>query len=257
MPGDPRLVVEGASEHNLRGIDVEFPLQRLVCVTGVSGSGKSTLVQDVLYPALRRLRGQPTDAPGAHRALRGAEHVGQVVFVDQTPIGRTTRSNPASYVGAFDAIRKLFAAEPAALERGYTVGSFSFNSGNGRCPTCGGNGFEHVEMQFLSDVYLRCPDCNGTRYRPELLDVKLARGAGAARSIADVLEMTVSEATVFFAGDRDVLARLEPLAAVGLDYLRLGQPVPTLSGGEAQRLKLAGHLAEAAAERRKAEGGSR
>jgi excinuclease ABC subunit A len=244
--GEPALAVRGASEHNLKDVDVTVPLRRLVCVTGVSGSGKSTLVQDVLYAALRRAKGKPTEAPGAHRALLGAEHVTDVVMVDQTPIGRTTRSNPASYVGAFDAIRKRFAAEAVSIERGYTVGTFSFNSGNGRCPTCAGNGFEHVEMQFLSDVYLRCPDCDGRRYRPEILDVRMARGSGPARSIADVLDMTVSGAAAFFAGDADVLACLEPLIAVGLDYLRLGQPVPTLSGGEAQRLKLAGHLADTA-----------
>ncbi len=242
--GDPRLVLEGAREHNLRDLDVEIPLGRLVCVTGVSGSGKSTLVQDVLLPALLRAKGKPTETPGAHRAFSGAEHVAEVVMVDQAAIGRTTRSNPASYVGAFEVIRKRYAAEPVALERGYTPGTFSFNSGTGRCPTCSGNGFEHVEMQFLSDVYLRCPDCNGRRYRPETLEVKLAHGPGPARSIADVLEMTVSEALAFFAGDREVAAALEPLVAVGLDYLRLGQPVPTLSGGEAQRLKLAGHLRE-------------
>ena len=156
---------------------------------------------------------------------------------------------PASYVGAFDAIRKRFAGEAVSIERGYTVGTFSFNSGNGRCPTCGGNGFEHVEMQFLSDVYLRCPDCDGRRYRPEILDVKMMRGDGPARSIADVLDMTVSTAAAFFAGDREILACLEPLVAVGLDYLKLGQPVPTLSGGEAQRLKLAGHLVSASTTR--------
>ena len=244
LDGEPRLVLQGASAHNLQDLDVEIPLGRLVCVTGVSGSGKSTLVQDVLHAALLRAQGRPTEAPGAHRALLGAEHVGEVVLVDQTAIGRTTRSNPASYVGAFDVIRKRFAGEAVSIERGYTLGTFSFNSGNGRCPTCAGNGFEHVEMQFLSDVYLRCPDCDGRRYRPEILEVKLARGDGPARSIADVLEMTVSEAAAFFAGDREVLACLEPLAAVGLEYLRLGQPVPTLSGGEAQRLKLAGHLVE-------------
>jgi excinuclease ABC subunit A len=248
-PGEPALVVRGATQHNLAGIDVAIPLRRLVCVTGVSGSGKSTLVQDVLYPALRRAQGKPTETPGAHLALEGAALVDDVVMVDQTAIGRTTRSNPASYVGAFDAIRKRYAREPLALERGYTVGTFSFNSGNGRCPACGGNGFEHVEMQFLSDVYLRCPDCDGRRFRPEVLEVRLRRGDEPARSIADVLEMTVSEAAEYFAGDREVLDRLEPLVAVGLDYLRLGQPVPTLSGGEAQRLKLAGHLADSAAAR--------
>lgn len=242
----PRLVIEGAAEHNLKQIDVEIPLGRLVCVTGVSGSGKSTLVQDVLLAALKRAHGKPTETPGAHRSLRGVEHVGAVMMIDQTQIGRTTRSNPASYVGAFDAIRKRFAAEPVSLERGYTVGTFSFNSGNGRCPTCSGNGFEHVEMQFLSDVYLRCPDCDGRRYRPEVLEVRMVRDGGKGRSIADVLDMTVSEAARYFADAPDVLACLEPLVAVGLDYLRLGQPVPTLSGGEAQRLKLAGHLVAAA-----------
>jgi excinuclease ABC subunit A len=241
---EPRLVLRGATEHNLQDLDVEIPLGRLVCVTGVSGSGKSTLIRDVLYPALLRAKGRPTEAPGAHRELLGADQVSEVVMVDQTAIGRTTRSNPASYVGAFEAIRKRFAAEAVSIERGYTAGTFSFNSGNGRCPTCGGNGFEHVEMQFLSDVYLRCPDCDGRRYRTEILDVKMARGDGPARSIADVLDMTVTEAAEFFAGDRDVLERLEPLVAVGLEYLKLGQPVPTLSGGEAQRLKLAGRLGD-------------
>ena len=240
--GGPRIELLGAAEHNLKDIDVAIPLNRLVCVTGVSGSGKSTLVQDVLHAALRKAKGKPTETPGAHRELRGADLVDDVVLVDQSPIGKTTRSNPASYVGAFDAIRKRFADAPLAKERGYTPGTFSFNAGNGRCPTCGGNGFEHVEMQFLSDVYLRCPDCDGKRFRPEVLEVKYK-----GRSIADVLELTVSEALAFFAGEADVATVLAPLAEVGLEYLRLGQPVPTLSGGEAQRLKLAGHLAEAAA----------
>jgi excinuclease ABC subunit A len=232
------LTLLGAAEHNLKNLDVRIPLQRLVCVAGVSGSGKSTLVQDVLYAALLRSKGKPTEAPGAYRELRGADLIDEVVMVDQSPIGKTTRSNPASYVGAFDEIRNLFSRTPSARERGYTAGTFSFNSGNGRCPACGGNGFEHVEMQFLSDVYLRCPDCDGRRYRPEVLEVRLRE-----KSIADVLDMTVSEASYFFRDHRDVLARLSPLLDVGLGYLRLGQPVPTLSGGEAQRLKLAGHLA--------------
>jgi excinuclease ABC subunit A len=244
--GADSIEILGATEHNLKNIDVAIPLQRLMCITGVSGSGKSTLVQDVLYAALRKQKGKPTEAPGMHRAVLGHERIADVVMVDQTPIGRTTRSNPASYVGAFDAIRQLFAKEPLAKERGYKPGTFSFNSGNGRCPTCGGNGFEHVEMQFLSDVYLRCPDCDGRRYRDEVLEVTLlGQGSKTGRSIADVLEMTVSEAVAFFAGQREVLAVLKPLADVGLEYLKLGQPVPTLSGGEAQRLKLAGHLAQA------------
>jgi excinuclease ABC subunit A len=236
-PPEKFLRLSGAAEHNLKGLDVEFPLERLVCVTGVSGSGKSTLVQDVLYAALRKAQGKPTETPGRHRALEGIEGIGEVVMVDQSPIGKTTRSNPASYVGAFDAIRDLYAKAPLSKERKYTAGTFSFNSGIGRCPGCGGNGFEHVEMQFLSDVYLRCPDCAGKRYRPEVLEVAL-RG----KSIADALEMTVAEAVDFFAGRPEVRARLQPLADVGLDYLRLGQPVPTLSGGEAQRLKLAKFL---------------
>ena len=221
------LRIEGAAEHNLKYIDVDIPLNRLVCVTGVSGSGKSTLVHDVLYPALERAKGKPTENPGRHRALHGASLIGDVVMVDQSRIGRTTRSNPASYVGAFDAIRALFAKLPQARERKYTAGTFSFNAGNGRCPGCGGNGFEHVEMQFLSDVYLRCPDCDGKRYRAEILECKLARGGAAPLSIADVLELTVSEALAAFHADTEVCLRLAPLAEVGLDYLRLGQPVPT------------------------------
>ncbi|MGA7779074.1 MAG: excinuclease ABC subunit UvrA [Paraburkholderia sp.] len=243
----PRIVLEGASQHNLRDVTVEIPLQRLVCVTGVSGSGKSTLIQDVLYPALARQLGIATESPGAYRRLTGVEQINEVVFVDQSPIGKTARSNPASYVGAFDEIRKLFAKVPLAQQRGYGPGMFSFNSGDGRCPTCGGSGFEHIEMQFLSDVYLRCPDCDGRRYRAELLEVKIERGDPArALSIADVLELTVSEAIAFFAADAEVLRVLKPIVDVGLEYVKLGQPVPTLSGGEAQRLKLAGFLAEAA-----------
>jgi len=243
----PRIVLEGASEHNLQDVTVEIPLQRLVCVTGVSGSGKSTLVQDVLYPALARHLGVATESPGAFRRLVGAEQVNEVVFVDQSPIGKTARSNPASYVGAFDEIRKLFSKVPLAQQRGYGPGMFSFNSGDGRCPTCGGSGFEHIEMQFLSDVYLRCPDCDGRRYRAELLEVKIERGTPArALSIADVLELTVSEAIQYFAADAEVLRVLKPIVDVGLEYVKLGQPVPTLSGGEAQRLKLAGFLAETA-----------
>jgi excinuclease ABC subunit A len=242
----PKLVVEGAREHNLRGIDVSFPLKCLVCVTGVSGSGKSTLMQDVLYPALARHFGKATEAPGAFDRLLGADWLADAVFVDQSPIGKTARSNPASYVGAFDEVRKLFAGAPLALERSYGAGMFSFNAGDGRCPTCGGSGFEHVEMQFLSDVYLRCPDCDGRRYRQEVLEVKIVRGPRQL-SVADVLDLTVSEAVVLFHADREVIAKLQPIVDVGLDYVRLGQPVPTLSGGEAQRLKLAGFLADAAA----------
>ncbi|WP_239478248.1 excinuclease ABC subunit UvrA [Hydrogenophaga sp. YM1] len=241
----PRLILEGAREHNLKNVSVEFPLQRLVVITGVSGSGKSTLIQDVLAPALMRHFGQSTESPGAHDRLLGAEQLADVVFVDQSPIGKTARSNPVSYVGAWDAIRALFADAPLARQRSYTPAKFSFNSGDGRCPTCGGSGFEHVEMQFLSDVYLRCPDCDGKRYRPEILEVKIDRG-GRMLSVADTLELTVNEAAQLFAHDREVIRALQPIVDVGLEYVKLGQPVPTLSGGEAQRLKLAGFLAEAA-----------
>ncbi|MBV7431570.1 MULTISPECIES: excinuclease ABC subunit UvrA [unclassified Acidovorax] len=241
----PRLILEGAREHNLQNVSVEFPLQRLVTVTGVSGSGKSSLIQDVLAPALLRHFGKATDSPGAHDRMLGADHLSDVVFVDQSPIGKTARSNPVSYVGAWDSIRELYAVAPLSRQRSYTASKFSFNSGDGRCPTCGGSGFEHVEMQFLSDVYLRCPDCDGKRYRPEILEITIERG-GRALNVADVLALTVAEAAALFAADRDVIRALQPIVDVGLEYVALGQPVPTLSGGEAQRLKLAGFLAEAA-----------
>ena len=247
----PRLILERVTEHNLKNVTVEFPLQRLVCVTGVSGSGKSTLIQDVLAPALLRHFGKATESPGSFERLLGAEQLSEVVFVDQSPIGKTARSNPASYVGAWDSIREIFANAHLSRQRGYTPTKFSFNSGDGRCATCGGSGFEHVEMQFLSDVYLRCPDCDGKRYRPEILEVTVERrSTGDARmvllNVADVLNLTVSEAALVFEGDRDVIRALQPIIDVGLEYVKLGQPVPTLSGGEAQRLKLAGYLAEAA-----------
>ena len=277
----PRLVLQGATEHNLKSLSVEIPLQRMVCITGVSGSGKSTLVQDVLAPALLRHFGKATETPGAHESLLGAELLSDVVFVDQSPIGKTARSNPVSYVGAWDALREIFAGAALSRERSYTASKFSFNGGDGRCPTCGGSGFEHIEMQFLSDVYLRCPDCDGKRYRPEILEVKIERlftpqverrlnhhglgpeptipsmavAAGAdaptvwSMNVADVLNLTVSEAVNLFANDRDVIRALQPIMDVGLEYIKLGQPVPTLSGGEAQRLKLAGFLADAAKNR--------
>lgn len=261
------IEVVAASQHNLKEVSVNIPLHQLVCLTGVSGSGKSTLMRDVLYAGLCRHKGKRVEMPGAHQALLGHQLIDDVVLVDQSPIGKTTRSIPATYVGAFDAIRKLFVAHPEAIARGYTAGTFSFNSGNGRCATCSGNGFEHVEMQFLSDVYLRCPDCDGSRYRDEILQIKVLADAvdeGAigdagvrsreprqAKSIAEVLELTVAEALQFFAAVPEVLRCLQPLADVGLGYVQLGQAVPTLSGGEAQRLKLAGHLAETAGRRDK------
>lgn len=237
----PELRLRGARANNLKSIDVTIPLGQLVCVTGVSGSGKSTLIQDVLYPALSRSMGRATESPGDFDSLEGAQHLKEVTLIDQSPIGKTTRSCPVVFVGAFDAIRQRFAELGESRQRGYTAGTFSFNAGNGRCPTCSGNGFEHVEMQFLSDVYLRCPDCNGRRFREEVLELRLN-----GSSIADVLEMTIEEAIAFFRDDREIHRRMQPLLDVGLGYLRCGQPVPTLSGGEAQRLKIAGRLAEAA-----------
>ena len=248
VPAQRAIKLKGVTQHNLKNVDVEFPLRRLVCITGVSGSGKSTLIEDVLYKALRKAKGLPSEAPGSFDRLEGAELVDDVVMVDQSSIGRTTRSNPASYVGAFDVVRELFANDPVAKARKYTPGTFSFNSGTGRCPTCSGNGFEHVEMQFLSDVYLRCPDCDGKRYRNETLEIRREGADGTRKNIAQVLDMTVTEALAFFRGNSNVAIRLQPLVDVGLEYVKLGQPVPTLSGGEAQRLKLAGHLAEAAAD---------
>ncbi len=245
---DPEAALElvGVSAHNLKNINVRIPLHRLVCLTGVSGSGKSTLVEQVLYPALQHAKGKAGESALEHQELRGADLIEAAVLIDQKPIGRTTRSNPVSYVGAFDEIRALFAATPDAKLRHYTAGTFSFNSGTGRCPVCSGNGFEHIEMQFLADVYLRCGECSGSRYRAETLKVRLEGAEGRRVDIAEVLNLTVTEALKFFARSPRVLTRLQPLADVGLDYLRLGQPVPTLSGGEAQRLKLAGYLAIAA-----------
>ncbi len=238
--------IETASENNLQDISISVPLGQLVCLTGVSGSGKSTLMHTVLYRAACKHLGRATEAPGAHKKVTGFEHVDDVLLVDQSPIGKTTRSIPATYVGAFDVIRQRFIAQPIAKERSYTIGTFSFNAGNGRCPSCSGNGFEHVEMQFLSDVYLRCGECNGRRYRREILEVRIAGATPGLMNIADILAMTVSEAVAFFADDDAVLVCLQPLLDVGLQYVQLGQAVPTLSGGEAQRLKLAGHLAAVA-----------
>ncbi len=248
---DAALVLVGASGHNLRNVTLTVPVNRLVCLTGPSGSGKSTLIQDTLFNALSALKGRPKDIPQPYESLSGGELFDDVVLVDQSPIGKSARSNPISYTGAFDTVRKLFEKIPEAKERGYKATAFSFNSGM-RCPVCSGNGFEHVEMQFLSDVYLRCAECGGKRYRPELLEIKLFQpGEAVGQSISDVLEMTVDRALEFFHEQPAVLQALKPLADVGLGYLTLGQPVPTLSGGEAQRLKLAAHLGQAASAGRK------
>lgn len=230
----------GARGNNLKNVSAEFPLGVLCVVTGVSGSGKSTLVQDTLYPALcRRLR-KDAPKPYPHDDVYGDGQLDDVILVDQSPIGRSPRSNPVTYLKAFDEIRAVFAETVEAKTRGYAAGHFSFNVDGGRCAMCEGDGFLQIDMQFLADVYMKCPQCGGRRYRPEILDVYY-RG----RNIAEVLDMTVREAFTFFRGRPKVQARLKRLIDVGLDYLRLGQPANTLSGGESQRLKLAGYLSTA------------
>ncbi|MEM9478774.1 MAG: excinuclease ABC subunit UvrA [Verrucomicrobiota bacterium] len=237
------LKIKRATANNLQKIDAEIPLGVFTCITGVSGSGKSTLIHEVLYKNLQRLRGETVeDEPGACREITGEDKVGQIVMVDQSPLSRTPRSTPVVYIGAFDLVRKLFTNTPEGKAQGLTMGYFSFNSGAGRCERCWGSGFEKVEMQFLSDIYLRCPECDGRRYTPEALKVKLAE-----KTIADVLDMTVAEAIAFFTMIESrmatqVVESLQVLADVGLDYLLLGQPLNTLSGGESQRLKLVNHL---------------
>ena len=244
----PRLSITGGRLHNLEGVDVEIPLVAMTVVTGVSGSGKSTLVHDVLYRALEReLKGGETsarehlgDLVGDVGSLEGASMLDEVVLVDQSPIGRTPRSNPVTYIKAWDEVRKLFAAQPLARERGYTAGAFSFNVKGGRCEACQGAGHVEIEMIFMADVYIQCDACRGTRYRSELLDVRFK-----GRNVAQVLDITVDEAIRFFIR-QDRLGRiLWQLQQVGLGYLKLGQPAPTLSGGEAQRLKIARELAGA------------
>lgn len=239
------LRIEGAREHNLQNIDVALPMGHLSCVTGVSGSGKSTLIHEVLFRGLNRLNGKATDTPGDCDSILGWEEISHVMLVDQSAIGKSARSNPASYTGAFDSIRTHFATLPLSKEREYTAGSFSFNSKQQKCPGCGGSGHEHVEMQFLSDVYLRCPDCQGRRYRDELLEVYDLGADGISRNISDILGLTVEQALAHFAEQPKVVRAMQTLCDVGLDYVTLGQPVPTLSGGEAQRLKLASHLVSA------------
>lgn len=237
------ITLKGAAEHNLKNVTASFPMEAICAVTGVSGSGKSTLIVDTLVPALSRALGESKTA-GKYKELLGVGNVKAVHFVDQSSIGKTTRSNAALYSGAFTGIRNLFASTPKAAARGYAASHFSFNSGQGRCPTCAGAGFERVEMQFLSDVFLRCPDCNGKRYRNEILEVTVNLDGKKDLSIADVLDMTVSQAQSYFRSFTDISRALLPLMEVGLGYLKLGQPVTTLSGGEAQRLKLSSILAE-------------
>lgn len=233
------IEMRGVRHHNLRNIDVDIPWGVFCCITGVSGSGKSSLIHDVLY---RNIAGEAPDeheAAGFCRSIRGDEWIDDVVMVDQSPLARSPRSTPAVYLGVYDGVREMFGTQSAALSAGLTPSSFSFNTGNGRCERCAGLGYEKVEMQFLSDLFLRCPECEGKRFQPHVLNI-LVNG----KSVHDVLEMTAQEAIVFFKGREKITAPLQILADVGLDYLRLGQPVNALSGGESQRLKLAAHLAE-------------
>jgi len=286
----PRLSITGATRHNLRNLSADIPLQRFVCLTGVSGSGKTTLAREILLPSLNDHLNSKSAVASAEKnqsdaeendrdrspfeqrslSLAGHEHLGRVVLIDQSPLGKTPRSNPVVYIGAFDDIRELFAQTDMAKQRGLSASAFSFNSSQGQCERCRGAGFEKIEMQFLSDVYICCPDCNGRRYRPHILEVKLMASLpepGSDRSdsksefrkskseirewsIADLLEATVDDAIQVLLSffhtppGRRALQGLKLLQEVGLGYLRLGQPINTLSGGESQRLKLVSHLAE-------------
>ena len=243
-PGPHRLKIAGASEHNLKDINVEIPLGLFTGVTGVSGSGKSTLVHDVIYAAVKRAKSDWDRRVGSHRKLEGVEFISDAVLVDQQPIGRTPRSNPVTYLKAFDPIRELFAATKDARARGLTASHFSFNVPGGRCEACEGEGVVRVEMQFLADVFVPCEQCDGKRFRPQVLEVRYK-----GRNIDQVLDLTVREALTFFAGAPKVVRRLQVLDEIGLGYLRLGQPATTLSGGEAQRIKIASHLGTQSGER--------
>ena len=233
------LKVLGAQENNLKNIDVKFPLGVMTCVTGVSGSGKSSLVNQILYKRLARDLNRARTIPGRHKGIEGLEQLDKVINIDQSPIGRTPRSNPATYTGVFDLIRDLFAATPDAKARGYKKGRFSFNVKGGRCEACSGDGIIKIEMHFLPDVYVPCEVCKGRRYNRETLEVKYK-----GKNIYDVLNMTVEEAMHFFENVPSIRRKMETLYDVGLSYIRLGQPSTTLSGGEAQRIKLATELSK-------------
>jgi excinuclease ABC subunit A len=237
-----KLTITGATAFNLKNVSVDIPLGKLVCVTGVSGSGKSTLILDILGKALSRHFYRAKTYPGAHKSIKGFEHIDKVVAIDQSPIGRTPRSNPATYTGVFTAIRDLYTQIPEAKMRNFDAGKFSFNvKGGGRCEACAGEGLRRIEMQFLPDVYVDCPECHGTRYTVEVLEIHYRE-----KTISDVLDMTVEEARRFFADQPMVFDKLNILHEVGLGYLRLGQSATTLSGGEAQRVKLAAELSRRA-----------
>ncbi|MBW3669278.1 MAG: excinuclease ABC subunit UvrA [Actinobacteria bacterium] len=238
-PGDEWLVVRGAREHNLKGIDVEFPLGCFITVTGVSGSGKSTLVNDILYRSLMQRIYRSKQVPGRHTKIEGDEYLDKVINIDQSPIGRTPRSNPATYTGVFDSVRKLFSQTQEAKVRGYLPGRFSFNVKGGRCEACAGDGTIKIEMHFLPDVYVPCEVCKGARYNRDTLDIEFK-----GKNISEVLDMPCEEALEFFANQPAIARHMQTLVDVGLGYVRLGQPAPTLSGGEAQRVKLASELSK-------------
>ena len=235
------LTVHGAREHNLRNIDVSIPLGVLCVVTGVSGSGKSSLVNEIIYKYLARELNRARTRPGAFDSIEGADQLDKIIMIDQSPIGRTPRSNPATYTGLFDMIRKLFALSPEAKARGYKENRFSFNVKGGRCEACQGDGLVKIEMNFLPDIYVPCDVCGGKRYNRETLEVTY-RG----KNIYDILEMTVEEGLTFFENHQPILRKLETLYDVGLGYMKLGQAATTLSGGEAQRVKLATELSRRA-----------
>ena len=239
MPGLDHLLIRGAREHNLKNIDVEIPLGCFVCVTGVSGSGKSTVVNDILYRSLMQRIYKSKTPPGLHKTIEGVDALDKVINIDQSPIGRTPRSNPATYTGVFDHIRKLFAQTHEAKVRGYLPGRFSFNVSGGRCEACAGDGTIKIEMHFLPDVYVPCEVCKGARYNRDTLDITFKD-----KNIAQVLDLSCEEALEFFANQPVIARHMQTIVDVGLGYVRLGQPAPTLSGGEAQRVKLASELAK-------------
>ena len=239
QPNKEFLTIRGAREHNLKNLNVKIPLGCFVAVTGVSGSGKSTLIRDILLPSLMQKIYKSKDAPGRHTGVDGIQYLDKVIDMDQSPIGRTQRSNPATYTGVFDDIRKLFASTPEAKVRGYMPGRFSFNVPGGRCEACSGDGTIKIEMHFLPDVFVPCEVCKGARYNRDTLDITFK-----GKNVADILDMPVSDAVDFFANQPRISRHMQTFVDVGLGYVRLGQSAPTLSGGEAQRVKLASELSK-------------